>query len=147
MRPFELNRIHVRNKIIREKYRKLRENASETDVFYFGDGCHPRHNSVPVFGWIRHGKEPELKSNGGRQHLNINGLINIDKHTTCVDSPETINAETTRTLFRKLIERHAPGTIIHVFVDNAKYYHAKILDEFLSQTNIRLHFCRPIRQI
>ena len=126
-----------------EEYRKLRENASETDVFYFGDGCHPRHNSVPAFGWIRRGKEHELKSNCGRQHININGLINIDNHTTCVDFPETINAETTRTLFRKLIKRHAPGTIIHVFVDNAKYYHAKILEEFLSKTNVRLHFLPP----
>ena len=88
------------------EYQKLRENASPNEVFYFGDGCHPRHNSVPAFGWIRRGRERALKSNCSRQHVNINGFINMDTHTTCVDFPETVNAETTRKLFQKLISKH-----------------------------------------
>ncbi|MDO4549979.1 MAG: IS630 family transposase [Planctomycetia bacterium] len=109
----------------------------ETD---FGDGCHPRHQSIPAYGWIRRGKEHALKSNSSRQHVNINGLINIDTHATCVDFPETVNAKTTIRLFKKLISRHDPKTVIHVFVDNARYYRAALLREFLSHTKIRLHF-------
>ena len=125
------------------EYQKLRENASPNEVFYFGDGCHPRHNSVPAFGWIRRGRERALKSNCSRQHVNINGFINMDTHTTCVDFPETVNAETTRKLFQKLISKHDSGTIIHVFVDNAQYYHVRSLKEYLSKTNVRLYFFPP----
>ena len=101
------------------EYRKLRANAGENEVFYFGDGCHPR------------------------QHININGLINIDTHATCVDFPETINAETTEKLFKKLISRHTPDTVVHVFLDNARYCHAKSLQEFLDGKNVRVHFLPP----
>ncbi|MDO4569058.1 MAG: hypothetical protein Q4D38_01575 [Planctomycetia bacterium] len=38
------------------EYRQLRENTDENEVFYFGDGCHPRHNSLPAYGWIRRGE-------------------------------------------------------------------------------------------
>ncbi|MDO4569998.1 MAG: IS630 family transposase, partial [Planctomycetia bacterium] len=52
------------------------------------------------------GEERELKSNCSRQHININGVINIDTLATCVTFPKTINAQTTIELFKKLISRH-----------------------------------------
>ncbi|MDO4571454.1 MAG: transposase [Planctomycetia bacterium] len=38
------------------------------------------------------------------------------------------------------MSRHDSKTIIHVFVDDARYYHSKLLREFLIKINIRLHF-------
>ena len=50
-----------------EEYRKLRENKGENDTFLFMDGCHPIHNNVPNYGWIRKARECELKANTGRR--------------------------------------------------------------------------------
>jgi len=38
------------------------------------DVTHPHHNSVVACGWIKKGHEFELRSNTGRQRLNINGV-------------------------------------------------------------------------
>ncbi|MDO4571155.1 MAG: hypothetical protein Q4D38_12270 [Planctomycetia bacterium] len=62
-----------------------------------------------------------------RQHVNINGVINIDTLATCVTFPSTINAQTTIKLLKKLLSRHGSETVIHVFVDDTKYCHSKLL--------------------
>ncbi|MDO4585623.1 MAG: IS630 family transposase [Planctomycetia bacterium] len=128
------------------EYRQLLENAGENEVFYFGDRCHPQHNHIPAYGWIRRGVERELKSNCSRQHVNINGVINIDTLATYVTFPKTINAQTTVKLFKKRISRHHSKTIIHVFVANTKYYHSKLLREFLNQTKFAFIFYPPIHR-
>ena len=74
--------------------------------------------------------ECELKSNCSRQDVNINGVININTLSICVTFPEMVNAQTTVELFKKLIPLHDSKTIVHVFVDNARYYHSKLLREF-----------------
>ncbi|MDO4571406.1 MAG: hypothetical protein Q4D38_13555 [Planctomycetia bacterium] len=75
------------------EYRQRRKNASENEVFYFGDGCHPQHNSLPAYGRIRRGEERELKSNCLCQYININGVINIDTLATCVTFPAMIQKQ------------------------------------------------------
>jgi hypothetical protein len=64
----------VQEKFI-EEYEKLRKNKGENDPVYFADGVHPQYNGIPAYGWIRRGKDKELKSSSGRQRVNINGAI------------------------------------------------------------------------
>ncbi|MDO4585558.1 MAG: winged helix-turn-helix domain-containing protein [Planctomycetia bacterium] len=78
-----------------KKPKHVWKNASENEVFYFGDSCLQRHNSLPAYGWIRRGEEWELKSNCLSQYININGVINIDTLATCVTFPKTNNPQTT----------------------------------------------------
>ncbi|MDO4550793.1 MAG: hypothetical protein Q4C96_06035 [Planctomycetia bacterium] len=78
--------------------------------------------------------------------MNINGLINIDTHATCVDFPVTVNAKTTIRLFKKLISRHDPKTVIHVFVDNARYDRAALLREFYPTRKFVCIFYQLIRR-
>ncbi len=58
-----------------EFYNELKNTKGANDLIYFMDGAHPQHNSVAGYGWIKKGKVKELKSNTGRQRLNINGAI------------------------------------------------------------------------
>ncbi|MDR3234683.1 MAG: hypothetical protein LBT46_13660 [Planctomycetaceae bacterium] len=59
------------------EYEKLKKTNGENDPIYFADGCHPQFNSIPAYGWIRRGQEKELKSNCGRQWVNINGAVDV----------------------------------------------------------------------
>ncbi len=60
-------------------YKELERTKGANDAIYYMDGVHPQHNSVAAYGWIKKGEVKELKSNTGRQRLNINGAINIEE--------------------------------------------------------------------
>jgi transposase len=88
----------------------------------------------------RRGQEKELKSNCGRQRVNINGAVDVTTLETVTDFTDSVNAPSTIRLFGKLEAKHPPVKEIHVILDNAMYYRSKILEEWLKTTRIKLHF-------
>src|SRR5438132_4590134 len=57
-------------------YNKLSLDSKKNgSTIYFMDAVHPTHNSKPAYGWILKGERKELKSNTGRQRVNINGAV------------------------------------------------------------------------
>jgi transposase len=113
-------------------FRWLRKIKSETAIFLFGDACHPQGNGKPSYGWIYKGEEKQLKSNSGRQHLNVNGVIDIDTMDITVTMLATVNAQAMIELGKKLLKKY-PGVekTIYWIVDNAKYHRAKIFKAWL----------------
>ena len=85
-----------------EEYKHLKASKGKNDPIYFADATHPQHNSIPSYGWIKRGKEKELKANCGRQRLNINGAINIETLEPTTGFYDTINADSTIDLFSKI---------------------------------------------
>lgn len=126
-----------------DEYRNLKASKGENDVILFADATHPQHNSSPSYGWIRTGVDKELKSNCGRQRLNINGVIDIETCEPTVDFYDTINAQSTIDLFKKIEAKYKKSDRITIIVDNARYYRNKELDEYLSTSRIRLLFLPP----
>jgi len=126
-----------------EKYKKLKATKSIEDKIYFIDGCHPQHNSQPAYGWIKKGVEKKLKSNTGRQRVNLNGAYNIENHEVIVREDETINSQSTIKLFEQLSLRQKTA-IIYIICDNARYYRSTLIKEYL-ETNkrIKLIFLPP----
>ena len=59
-----------------EQINETVENLQEDEAAYFMDAVHPQHNAATSYGWIKKGKEHQIKSNTGRKHMNINGMIN-----------------------------------------------------------------------
>jgi transposase len=113
-------------------FRWLRKIKSETAIFLFGDACHPQGNGKPSSGWIYKGEEKQLKSNSGRQHLNVNGVIDIDTMDITVTMPPTVNAQAMIELGKKLLKKYPEmEKTIYWIVDNAKYHRAKIFKEWL----------------
>jgi transposase len=138
---------HVPGKLDPEKqkaflaeYEKLRETKGENDPVYFADACHPQQNGIPSYGWIRRGVEKELKSNGGRKRVNINGAVNVDTLETVTDFAKTINGASSLRLFRKLEKRHPDAEVIHIFLDNATYYKSQLVKEYLKTSRIKIHY-------
>ncbi len=130
----------AKQEIFLAEYEKLRETKGENDPIYFCDACHPQHDSIPAYGWIRRGKDKELKSNGGRKRVNINGAVNIETLDIATDFAKSVNGESSLRLFRKLEAKHPDAKEIHVILDNASYYKSVWLKDQLEESKIVFHY-------
>lgn len=125
------------------RYRKLCKTKASEDKIYFMDGVHPMHNSQPAYGWVRKGKDMVLKSNTGRQRLNLNGAYNLEDHTAIVQETGMINAQATIALLKEILRKQPMG-MIHVVLDNARYYRSKHVKAFVEcNKRIQLIFLPP----
>lgn len=122
------------------KYRKVKKNKGKHDKIYFVDGTHPLHNSQPGYGWIKKGEIKEVKSNAGRDRVNINGALDIEDLDFRFTSDKSINAQSTIKLFRKLERANPLAKSIYVITDNAKYYRAKLVKDYVENSRIKLMF-------
>ena len=100
---------------------------------YFMDGVHPQHNSRPSHGWILKGETKALLTNTGRKRLNINGAVNIDTKALVTHIGETVNAQSTIVLLKKILTRHKKDEKIYIVCDNAGYYRSRLVNEFLER--------------
>ena len=134
----------VKQKAFLAFYRRIRRKIKQSNaVLYFLDGSHPQHNSMPAYGWIKTGEEKELKSNTGRKRVNVNGALNIEDHTVVVRTEDTINAQATIRLLKDLEAKHTTVETIYCIADNACYYRAKMVQEYVAQSKIKLLFLPP----
>lgn len=118
------------------KYQQLKAEKAREDSIYFMDGVHPLHNSQPAYGWIRKGEKKMLKSNTGRQRLNINGAYNIETHKVVVRTDKSINAQSTVALLKQLLKEQPLG-MLYIILDNARYYRSQLVKDFVG-TNERI---------
>ncbi len=107
------------------------------------DGSHPQHNSVATYGWIKKGKTKELKSNTGRQRLNINSAFNIEELSAVSDYGDSINAQSTISLLKKVELRHPDAEFIYTICDNTRYYRSRMVRKYLENSKIKLIFLPP----
>jgi transposase len=126
-----------------ETYKEIKQNMGENDELYFTDGSHPQHNSMPAYGWIEKGEEKEIKTNTGRQRINLNGALRLKDKSAVVLDAETINADAMIELFRALEAKHPLAGIIHVIADNARYNHAIKVQEYEKSSRVKIHYLPP----
>lgn len=124
-------------------YNKLKSEKADNDPIYFMDGTHPQHNSVAAYGWIKKGTNKEIKSNTGRARININGAINIKNLKASVHFGDSINAQSTVHLFKKIERTNVNACAIYVIADNARYYNCKFVTDYLENSKIKLIFLPP----
>ena len=115
-----------------EEYKQLKQTKEQEDKILFMDGVHPMHNVQPAYGWIKRGEEKALKSNTGRERVNINGAYNIEDHSITVREDESINSQSTIALFEQLLKKYPLG-MLYIIHDNARYYKSKLVQEFLKE--------------
>jgi len=102
------------------------------DNIYFLDSTHPEHNTKPSYGWILKGKANDkyVKTNTGRERLNLNGALNFHDKTAIVLEEETINKEATINLLETIREKQKKGKV-YLILDNASHHHAKAVSHWL----------------
>jgi DDE superfamily endonuclease len=78
----------------------------------------------------------------GRQRLNIHGAIDLETGKTRIIEAATVNAVSTIMLLMAIETMYPGKRLIHLFVDNARYHHAKLVQAWLARPGcrIKLHF-------
>lgn len=127
--------------IFLEQYFEFMRNKKPNEAAFFIDAVHPVHNSMPAYGWIKKGKNKELKSNSGRNRLNIHGAMNAETFETTIISTEgSINSESSIELFQYLEKLYPLASVLYVILDNAKYHYSNRVVEYVKNSRIKLVF-------
>ena len=126
-----------------KEYERILENKGEKDTLYFMDATHPQHNPIPTYGWILKGQEKTIPTNTGRKRININGALDTVNMDVVIQVSESVNAESTIKLFQLLEKQNPEAEKIYVIADNARYYRAKAVKEYLETSKIVIVFLPP----
>lgn len=123
------------------RYKEIKRNLKINDQIYFVDSTHPEHNTKPSCGWILKGKANDkiIKTNTGRERLNLAGALNLSDKKAVVLSEKTINKFVTIKLIKKL-QKAQPTGKIYLILDNASYHHAKVVTNYVKRKRIKLLF-------
>lgn len=129
-------KIEAQKKFLQD-YKKIK---SQGGAIYFGDAVHPTHNTALNYGWIKKGTNFEVKTNSGKNRININGAINIDSLEVLTRSYDSINQETVCDFLTELKLKHGSDEKITLILDNASYYRANIVKDMAALLKIKLLF-------
>lgn len=113
-------------------YQQLKSDLGERDQIYFVDSTHPSHNTVLSYGWILKGKKNDkyIKTNTGRERLNLNGALNLTTKTAIVLEEKTVNSESTINLLENIRRKQKSGKV-YLILDNASHHHARVVGRWL----------------
>lgn len=109
----------------------------------FMDSARPSYNSMPSYGWIPTGRRVELSSAPDRRSVIINGAINAETHEAIVMECEQLDAKTAIRLLEKIESHYPEADTIQIITDNAGYYRAKEIKEYLKTSRIRIEYLPP----
>lgn len=117
------------------KYERQKQQADGQKIRrYFVDGCHPVWGVEMLYCcWLLVGQRLLVGVGGGRKRLNILGAY-------CPDDQEYLDLRLTRdningqqfvNLLRQLRSSHPQTERFILYLDNARYYHAEVVKEWL----------------
>ena len=123
-------------------YTTLLKQMQADDVVLFGDAVHPLHEVRPVGCWAPAGTALAVQQTSGRDRLNVHGAIDLETGRTCMLETASVDAISTIRLLIAISTAYPNKRSIHVFLDNARYHHAKLVQAWLAEPGcrIRLHF-------
>ena len=128
-----------------ESYDNLLNSLADNEAVLFADAVHPTHAARPAGCWAPSQEKLAIEQTSGRQRINIHGAIDLQTGQTRMIEALTIDAASTIRLLQSIEALYPMLVLIHVFLDNARYHHAKLVREWLSRPGCRivLHFIPP----
>ncbi len=125
-----------------EAYENTLNSLGPDEAVLFVDAVHPTHAARPVGCWAPAEADLAIEQTSGRQRLNVHGAIDLETGKTAMIDVETVDAASTIRLLEAIEAMYPLLAVIHVFLDNARYHHAKLVQAWLAQPGrrIRLHF-------
>src|SRR5271165_3943015 len=141
--PRKLN--EEKQKAFIEGYEKLLNSLGDDEAVLFADAVHPTHAARPVGCWAPSQEKLAIEQTSGRQRINIHGAIDLETGQTQMIEALTIDAASTIRLLESIEALYPMLVLIRVFLDNARYHHAKLVREWLARPGcrIKLHFIPP----
>lgn len=127
------------------EYEALMKGLPDDEMVMFSDAVHPVHGAQPVGCWAPAGEPIAVAQTTGRERLNIQGAIDLDTGDTDMLLVDQVDASSTIALLEAIETRYPKRRKIHVFLDNARCHHARLVRAWLAQPGrrIRLHFIPP----
>ncbi len=123
-------------------YNDLLNSLGPDEAALFVDAVHPTHAARPAGCWAPAGDNLAIEQTSGRQRLNIHGAIDLETGKTAMIDVEAVDAASTIRLLEAIEAMYPLLAMIHVFLDNARYNHARMVQAWLAQPGrrVRLHF-------
>src|ERR1700731_1072836 len=131
-----------------ESYNNLLNSLTDNEAVVFADAVHPTHAARPAGCWAPSQEKLAIDQTSGRQRINIHGAIDLQTGQTQMIEALTIDAASTIRLLESIEALYPMLVLIHVFLDNARYHHAKLVREWLARPGcrIKLHFIPPAQE-
>ncbi len=126
--------------IFAQQYEDFMQTKPADIEVLFLDAVHPEHNALSAYGWIKRGEKRELKTNSGRERLNLHGAINAETYQITIIESDTVNADSTIHLLTSIEQAYPLSKEIRVILDNARYHYSKSVRSFLENSKIKLVF-------
>jgi transposase len=126
-------------------YEKLLNSLADDEAVLFADAVHPTHAARPAGCWAPKQETLAIEATSGRERINIHGAIELASGQTRMIEVVTVDAVSTLRLLESIAALYPLLALIHVFLDNARYHHAKLVQEWLARPGcrIKLHFIPP----
>ena len=123
-------------------YENLLNSMGPDEAVLFADAVHPTHAARASGCWAPRHCRPAIQQTSGRQRINIHGAIDLETGQTRMIEVETVDALSTIKLLESIEAFYPLLALIHVYLDNARYHHAKLVQAWLAKPGcrIRLHF-------
>ena len=128
----------ARQQVFIEAYDNLLNNLGDDEAVLFADAVHPTHEVRPAGCWAPKDAKVALEQTSGRQRLNIHGAIDLETGATRMIEATTIDAVSSIALLMAIALMYPTKRLIHVFVDNARYHHAVLVQEWLARPGCRI---------
>jgi transposase len=99
----------------------------------------------PAGCWVLKETRVAIEQTSGRQRLNIHGALDLETGNTRMIEVDTVDANSTIALLSALEMLYPKKKTTHVFLDNARYHHARLVQAWLNRPDcrIKLHFLPP----
>jgi transposase len=115
----------------------ISDNLKEDEDLLYLDGAGMVHNIKLGYGWIKKGIKKVIKTNTGREKMNINGLYNPNTNEViCIeqDGKISVTQETNIELFEKYKKFHPEKHKVYIVMDNARSNKSKKLKEYIENS-------------
>ena len=121
-----------------DTYENLLNNLGDDEAVMFADAVHPTHEVRPAGCWAPKNTKIAFEQTSGRERLNIHGAIDLETGATRMIEVTTVDAVSTIQLLTAIAYMYPSKKRIHVFLDNARYHHARMVQAWLAQTGCRI---------
>lgn len=123
-------------------YERLLTGLGSDEAVVFADAVHPTHQARAVGCWAPAEEKIAIAPASGRDRLNIHGAVNLETGQTQMLEVASADARSTIQLLAAILSAYPSKRLIHVFLDNARYHHARLVRQWLARDGARiaLHF-------
>jgi transposase len=110
---------------------------------YFADSTHPMLNPVLASGWIKKGQDVVVKTNSGRQRVNITGAIEITSLDVIARTSDTVNQSSICELLHAIRRKNPKEKNLYLVLDNAPYNRSFSVRRLAKKLEIKILYLPP----